>query len=103
MLGKGAEVGIYDENLNLLPCYRKDELKPTTVFSKSKEIFEMKVISEKISKAFPHARIDLYYNDNKIIFGEITFYDGSGYMAFEPDEFDYVLGNKFVLTERMEV
>jgi len=31
----------------------------------------------------------------KIIFGELTFYPWSGYVQFDPDEFDYELGEKF--------
>ena len=58
---------------------------------------EMLSIAEKLSEDFPFARIDLYSIENKIYFGEITFYPWSGYMEFEPDEFDYTLGEKFVL------
>ena len=36
-------------------------------------------------------------NDGKIMFGEMTFYDGSGYMKFCPDQFDFELGDAFVL------
>jgi hypothetical protein len=35
--------------------------------------------------------------NEKIYFGEMTFFDGSGYMKFEPDKFDYELGEKFKL------
>lgn len=47
-----------------------------------------------LSKQFPHARIDFYSLNEQIIFGEITFFNGSGYFKFEPDDFDYKLGNK---------
>ena len=36
----------------------------------------------------------------KILFGEITFFDGSGYMTFNPDKFDFIMGEKFILPER---
>jgi hypothetical protein len=29
----------------------------------------------------------------------MTFYDGSGYMQYDPDTFDYELGKKFVLPD----
>lgn len=32
---------------------------------------------------------------SKIFFGELTFYDGSGYMKFSPDSFDFEMGEKF--------
>ena len=58
---------------------------------------EMLEIAAKLSKDFPFARIDLYSVAGKIYFGEITFYPWSGYMEFEPDEFDFILGEKFNL------
>ena len=56
---------------------------------------EMLAIASELSKDFPFARIDLYSVASKVYFGEITFYPWSGYMEFEPDEFDFILGKKF--------
>ena len=61
---------------------------------------EMLEIAAKLSEDFPFARIDLYSVAGKVYFGEITFYPWSGYMEFEPDEFDFILGEKFTLRER---
>lgn len=58
---------------------------------------EMLKIATILSEDFPFARIDLYSILNKIYFGEITFYPWSGYMEFEPDDFDFELGKKFKL------
>ncbi len=44
-------------------------------------------LSEKIAADMYHARIDWYQIDGKIYFGEITFYDGSGFEVF-PNEAD---------------
>lgn len=64
---------------------------------KPENLQEMLDIAAKLSEDFPYARIDLYSLKGKTYFGEITFYPWSGYMEFEPDEFDYILGKKFVL------
>lgn len=61
---------------------------------------EMLEIAAKLSEDFSFARIDLYSVAGKVYFGEITFYPWSGYMEFEPDEFDFILGEKFTLRER---
>ena len=37
--------------------------------------------------------------DGKIIFGELTFFDCSGYASYAPDRFDYLLGEPFELKE----
>ena len=67
---------------------------------KPENLEEMLQISTKLSEDFPFARIDLYSLTNKIYFGEVTFYPWSGYMEFEPDEFDFVLGEKFSLRRK---
>lgn len=64
---------------------------------KPENLQEMLEIAAKLSEGFPFARIDLYSLKGRIYFGEITFYPWSGYMEFDPDEFDYVLGEKLVL------
>ena len=65
---------------------------------KPKELEKMLKIAEKLSKDFPAVRVDLYYVNDKIYFGELTFYHQSGYSKFEPDNFDYILGEKFDLS-----
>lgn len=56
---------------------------------------EMISAAEKLSKGFPFVRVDLYFTNNKIVFGEMTFYPWSGYVQFKPDSFDYELGEHF--------
>ena len=50
-----------------------------------------------LSKDFPAARVDFYSISGKVYFGEITFFPWSGYMTFNPDDFDRQLGELFVL------
>ena len=96
-LGKSVGLGIFDNNFNLLPYKRVDENSLIRVIKKPKNYEEMVKCAEILSRTFPHARIDLYNQKGKIYFGEITFFDGSGYMCFDPDEFDYIMGDKFLL------
>ena len=58
------------------------------------------MLSEILSKKFPHVRVDFYNINGKIYFGELTFFMASGYLEFEPDKFDYVLGEMFVLPKK---
>lgn len=94
-LGHRATLGIYDAEFNKINAYRCDEQKQIESYKKPNDFELMKQYATILSKDFPHARIDFYENSNRIIFGEITFYDGSGYMTYEPDEFDYRLGEDF--------
>lgn len=54
---------------------------------------EMIEIARKLSAVLPFVRVDLYNNDGKILFGEITFYPGSGHLNFSPSEYDMILGD----------
>lgn len=56
-------------------------------------------VAEELSKGFPFVRVDLYYLNGKVYFGELTFYPWSGYVKFKPQEFDYLLGKQFIITQ----
>lgn len=60
---------------------------------------EMLRIAEQLSKPFPNVRVDFYECGGKIYFGELTFFDGSGFYSFEPDEWDFTWGEKLTLPE----
>lgn len=100
-VGKKAGLGIFTPDYKKLEVVRCDEEPLNRNITKPDNFKEMIQAAEILSQPFPEARIDLYNVKGKIYFGEITFFDGSGYMSFEPDEFDYVLGEKFVLPEKM--
>lgn len=100
VLGQGAQLGIFDAQFHLLPVSRNDEKKLSVKIDKPENFDELVICAEKLSKPFPEARIDLYDVNNKILFGEITFFDGSGYMTYDPDSFDYEMGKWFVLPNK---
>ena len=50
-------------------------------------------LSEKLASDMFHVRIDWYIVKGKLYFGEITFYDGSGFTTFDKDDDDYLLGS----------
>jgi len=84
---------LYDLNWNLMDpeiTYPK-ELKK--IVEKPKKLEEMIEISRKLSSDFPHARVDFYYINNKIFFGEITFFHQSGMGNIIPEEFEVTMGS----------
>ena len=62
------------------------------ILQKPKGFEEMIEISEKLSKGFPHLRVDLYNINGNIYFGELTFFHFSGNVPFVPQEWDYKIG-----------
>lgn len=82
----------FDRSFNWLDFqwgYEHSRIKP----EKPHDFEKMIEIAEKLSQNMKHVRIDLYYCANKIYFGEITFFDGSGFDKIEPVEWDYKIGS----------
>lgn len=61
---------------------------------------EMIEIARKLSTGIPQVRVDLYEVDEKIYFGEMTFYDGSGMQKITPVKWDDILGSWIVLPRK---
>lgn len=46
-----------------------------------------------LSQGFPYARVDFFYSNGHLYFGEITFYPMSGLTEFIPEKYDHLLGS----------
>lgn len=99
--GEGAGCGFFDLNFNQLCVSESDEPPLKRKIKKPDNYKKMVQIAEILAADFPCARIDLYNQNGQIIFGEITFFDSSGYMIFDPDDFDFKLGEKFILPPKI--
>ena len=86
----------FDENYEHLPLRQgHDHAKITPPKPRNFEL--MKSLSEKLSKGFPHVRIDLYDLGDRVLFGEITFFHFSGLVKFEPEYWDKHFGDMLTL------
>ena len=54
---------------------------------------EMVALSERLSESIPFVRVDFYEVAGELYFGEMTFYPGSGFEEFSPEEWDERLGD----------
>jgi hypothetical protein len=92
-----GQCSFFSREFEKLP-YRRSEYSAISAQIKKPENFDNMVsIAEILSKEFPHVRVDLYNIKGEIVFGELTFYNAAGYTVFTPDEFDFILGQKFKL------
>ena len=91
----------FDVNWNHIDV-RNGHPNSTQLIEKPEKFDEMIKIAEKLSSDFPHVRVDLYNENGKIYFGEMTFFHFGGNTPFEPKEFDYVLGKELKLPNKME-
>ena len=81
----------FDEDFNLLPIKQGH---PNSLYPPHKPLcFEtMKDLARTLSKGLPHVRVDFYEVNERVLFGELTFYHFGAVVPFEPEEWDYVLG-----------
>jgi len=61
--------------------------------SKPKKIDEMLSCARILAKNIPHVRVDFYSINDRIYFGEITFFHGAGYEKFLPESYNRLLGS----------
>ena len=60
---------------------------------------EMVALTERLSKGFPHLRIDYYDVNGRIYIGEFTFSHWSGLVPFEPYKWDEIWGGWIALPQ----
>lgn len=53
---------------------------------------DMLSVARRLSNGIPFMRVDFYEVENHLYFGELTLYPASGFLPFEPDEYDKKLG-----------
>ena len=90
----------FDKQWKQLPFYV--DYKPSgKKIEKPAFMDEMVELSEKLAQGLPTIRVDWYYIDDKIVFGELTFYTHCGFMNYEPREWDDIMGSWLVLPEKL--
>lgn len=88
---KNVKIDIFDRNWNLTRVKRKKHDNSKKTISKPKNYQKMIEIAELFAKEIPFIRVDFYEINNKLYFGEFTFYPAGGFEKFESDG-DYLLG-----------
>lgn len=89
----------YDMDFNKLPITSVAGSQSGEELIRPDTFEEMKAIASKLSKGFPHVRVDLYSCEGKVYFGEMTFFDSSGYDNMSSDEWDLKIGSWMVLPD----
>jgi len=91
------QFGYFDENWNLLNIKRCGISKLQDELQKPEKYQEMIEIATKLSQGFTFVRVDLYYIDDKIYFGELSFYPNNGFVKYETSEMDEFFSDKIIL------
>lgn len=83
----------YDMDLNLLEVSDDSTTINHDIVPISSDTFsKMKTIAADLAKPFEFVRTDFYVVNNRIVFGELTFFDGGGYSGFCNEEDDIMFG-----------
>ncbi len=90
------KVTFFDLDWNPLPFERHYPSSKKKI-SKPQHLDTMLCLAKKLSKDIPFVRVDFYEINNKVYFGELTFFPGSGFEEFTPNEYDLKLGEMITL------
>ncbi len=89
---KNSTTDFFDMEYNHLPIEIRDPNAKITP-KKPKQFEKMKELAERLSKGIPHLRVDFYVINDKIYFGEMTFYHMAGFTKINPNEWNRKLGD----------
>ncbi len=92
-----TKLDYFDMDFNHFPVCTKGYANSSKKLSRPVGFDKMKELAAKLSKGMMQVRIDFYDIKGKVYFGEITFFQGSGRMPFEPQEWDYKFGSYMTL------
>lgn len=91
----------YDTQWNKLEITQGCPLSET-VLDRPVFLEEMLELSRKLAAGIPHVRVDWYYVQGQLYFGELTFFDASGFDEFEPAQWNEIVGSWITLPEKGE-
>ncbi len=92
-------VDFYDIDWNRVDFTYNKFTKSNHVLPIPPQFEEMKALAKELSAPFPYVRVDFYNPPGKIIFGELTFFPGSGLLPLVPvkNNYDELLGSQINL------
>lgn len=92
---EGVKINFFDINWEKMNLNNKLSLKidNNRIVKKPKKFDTMLELAEILSKDNIFLRVDFYEINEKIYFGELTFYPWCGFESFYPEEYDKVLGD----------
>jgi len=94
--GEDVKFDFFDAEFNHLPFKQGHE--NANPYPKKPSNFELMIqAAAKLSKGYPHLRVDMYDIGDKVLFGEITMYHFEGLVPFRPESWDKVFGDMLTL------
>lgn len=92
---------MFDMDFQPLPIHKKNDGECQVTFEKPAQFEKLIELVEKIAEGIPFVRVDFYVVNGKPYFGEVAFYPDSGFIEFEPFEWEQRFGEWIKLPERV--
>ncbi len=95
---KGHKRLIYDKDWNFLKDVDFNfDNGGKDIIEKPKFHNQMCEIAQKLSKPFPHCRVDFFVIGDRFYIGELTFFNGAGFDLVSPKEYNKKMGEAILL------
>ncbi|MDZ7616971.1 MAG: ATP-grasp fold amidoligase family protein [Patescibacteria group bacterium] len=85
-------ITFYDLQWNKLPL-SVGIAPPSEEYIPCPDLERMAFIARRLARGIPFVRVDFYQHGDRVLFGEMTFFPGNGFIPHEPAEWEYVLGD----------
>ena len=92
-------IDYFDTNWNLLDL-RQNFPNSENPLPMHQTLDEMLTLAGKLTEGYPFLRADFYEVNGRVYFSELTFYSDAGLASFDPEEWDYKLGELIQLPEK---
>ncbi len=96
---KNHKRNLYDMDWHFMDCRINFENDRGHHIDKPVNFETMKQVAADLSRDFHHVRVDLYEVEGKVIFSELTFYNGSGMSRLRPESFEEQMGEWLQIPE----
>lgn len=97
---EGAFFDYFDSSFNHLKLTNHWHKNAPVSPHKPEHFDKMIELAKKLSTGIPHVRVDFYEANGKIYFGELTFFDMSGFLIIHPDTWEKEWGDLITLPSK---
>lgn len=95
----GLKEDFYDLSWKVMDVKRPN-VEHGAPISKPASFDKMLELSRTLSKGVPFLRVDFYYTQGEILFGELTLFPASGFQRFVPEYYDRLFGDWIELPKK---
>lgn len=96
---QNATTDFFDMDFNRLPI-RMQAPNSEIIPKKPRQFEKMKELAEILSEGMPQVRVDFYVINEKIYFGEMTFFHCGGMVKVKPEEWNLKMGDMIKLPQK---